>query len=260
MTHPMPNGRHRATSATMGTVASLRVDGTDPATFAEAHRRLRGIFERWEDEFSLYRPSSPATAIAEGRLRLLDSSSQHRDTYAQAVDWRNRTGGAFDPHRHDGTVDLAGIVKAMAIDEAGTALAALGCANWCLNVGGDVLTSGSADGTPWSIGLVDPWDRTRLWRTIALDSKKRAVATSGSAERGAHIWRLPDGVPIRQCSVVAADIVTADVLATAIIAGGRSLAETAAAEWDLVVAISFEDGEELHIAADGFPGVAASRV
>jgi FAD:protein FMN transferase len=265
--------RHRRTFPTMGTVASVFVVGAGAGAGAGADAgtdegaahvdaatgRLRAIFDRWEDEFSRYRASSPATAISEGRLRLQDSSELHRETYARAIQWRNRTGGAFDPHRADGSIDLAGIVKAAAMEEAGQELLRLGHADWCLNVGGDVLTAGSIDDRAWSVGIVHPDDRSRLWRTMTLDEGRRAVATSGTAERGEHIRRLASAKPvgrrvgqrisqrISQCSVAAADIVTADVLATAIMAGGRRMAEAAAAEWNVRVLAAFEDGSALSL-------------
>lgn len=242
----------RATFPTMGTVASLVViGGGDSADvlrgFDSVLERLRQVFERWEDEFSRYRASSPATAIAEGRLPLQDSSELHRVTYARAIEWRNRTGGAFDPHRPDGSIDLAGIVKAAAIEDAGGELRRAAFTDWCLNVGGDVLTAGAIDGRAWSVGIVHPDDRSRLWRTMTLDDGRCAVATSGSAERGEHIWRLDRGVRVRQCSVAASDIVTADVLATAVVAGGRRLAEEAAAEWGVRVLAAFDDGGVLQV-------------
>jgi thiamine biosynthesis lipoprotein len=223
--------------------------------FDAAVERLRDVFERWEEEFSRYRASSPAMAIAEGRLRLQDSNELHRETYARAIEWRNRTGGAFDPHRPDGSIDLAGIVKATAIEDSGRELRRSGFADWCLNVGGDVLTAGTIDGRAWSVGIVHPDDRSRLWRTMTLDDGRCAVATSGTSERGEHIWRLGSasdagsriGPRISQCSVVAADIVTADVLATAIVADGRRMAEAAAAEWNVRVLAAFEDGSVLSL-------------
>jgi len=236
----------------MGTVASvIALSAPADALFDGATERLRAIFERWEAEFSRYRPESPASAVADGRLRLQDSSVLHRETYARAIEWRNRTAGAFDPHRGDGSIDLAGIVKATAMEDAGEQLQRLGWLDWCLNVGGDVLTAGSIDGRAWSVGIVHPKDRSRLWRTMALDDGRRAVATSGTAERGEHIWRIRAGTDadsrIIQCSVVAADIVTADVLATAIVAGGPRMAEQAASDWNVRVLAAFDDGRVLSL-------------
>lgn len=232
---------------TMGTVASLRIDDIDDATVREAGRRVEAECARWEDEFSRWNPTSPASKIADGTMKLRDASTWHRTVYADAIDWRNRTGGAFDPHTPDGTIDLAGIVKALAIQEAGHTLLDLGCENWCLNVGGDVLTSGLAHGQPWTVGLVDPTDRNALWRVVTLTDGQHAVATSGTTERGEHIWRPHTEAAVRQCSVIAADIVTADVLATAIVAAGRTFAESAVREHGVSARIAFDDGTELHL-------------
>ena len=63
-----------------------------------------------------------------------------------------------------------------------------------------------------------------------------AVATSGTAERGDHIW----GGTLLQATVVAADIVTADIWATAIVAGGLDRARLESAIEFLVLR---ENGE-----------------
>ena len=74
------------------------------------------------------------------------------------------------------------------------------------------------DDESWSVGIVDPGRRDMIVGAVHLDAPRRAVATSGTAERGEHIWRRMDQAFV-QATVIADDIVTADVLATAIIAG-----------------------------------------
>jgi len=203
-----------ATFETMGTVVSLEWSGDEQALDA-----VRGIFEDADHRFSLYRPDSELRQVADGSLELLDASSELREVYATALGWRGETGGAFTPHRPDGAVDLNGIVKAWAMAEAGRAL---GDGDWCLNVGGDVLVSGqAASGAPWVVGIVDPADRTTLLTAVPLVGGRRAAATSGSAERGDHIWtRGREGAEFVQVTVVADDIVKADVFATATVSGG----------------------------------------
>ena len=93
--------------------------------------------------------------------------------------------------------------------------------DWCLNAGGDVLVSGiQASGEPWTVGIVDPDDRGRLWTQIDMHPGRMAVATSGIQERGEHVWRMVSDTTFTQVTVAAADIETADVLATAILSGG----------------------------------------
>ncbi|NQX10263.1 FAD:protein FMN transferase [Microbacteriaceae bacterium VKM Ac-2855] len=223
----------------MGTVVSLHADDNAPLA------TIVSVFAAADERFSLYRADSEASRIARGELAMTASSSEMRDAYADAIAWRTATDGAFTPHRPDGVIDLAGTVKARAIAVAGDALEAARCADWLLTVGGDILGAGDYDGAPWSIGIIDPDDRNALLCAVLLTGGKRAVATSGTAERGDHIWRRPfdpHGATFRQVSVLAGDIVTADVLATAILAGGRPSLDRALERYDVDVLACAVDG------------------
>ncbi|MCU1424610.1 MAG: hypothetical protein JWM51_901 [Microbacteriaceae bacterium] len=210
----------RHTFTTMGTVASLETADTGALTIPS----VEAIFRDYDAHFSLYRPDSELSRIASGSLALRNSTRWTLDTYGDALSWRERTSGAFTPHRPDGVMDLNGIVKALAIRDAGCVLAAASGKPWCLNVGGDVLADGTEKGAPWDVGIADPADRTALLTVIELTGTRRAVATSGDAERGDHIWRggSRERPEFSQVTVVADEIVAADVLATAIMAGGRA--------------------------------------
>lgn len=227
----------RQTFETMGTVVSLEWSGLPAELLA-----VQDVFAEADQRFSLYRPESELSRVADGSLELLDASSELREVYAMALGWRGETGGAFTPHRPDGALDLNGIVKAWTMAEAGRAL---GDGDWCLNVGGDVLVSGQeAPGAPWVVGIVDPTDRARLLAAIPLLGGRRAAATSGSAERGDHIWtRGREAAEFVQATVVADDIITADVLATAIISGGSTALDDLTARFDIdVLTVDREGG------------------
>lgn len=247
----------------MGTVISLTLpsaSGADELVAATAV--VEQLFAGLDEIFSLYRPESEASRLARAEIRLPDASEVMRRLYADAIGWRLMTEGAFSPERPDGVLDLSGIVKGYAIQEAGTSLLALGLNDWCLNAGGDVLVSGSpvpfsvesasagpGGMEPWRAGIVDPEDRRTLIGGFPLGGQadaKLALATSGSAERGDHIWAAGAGSRVRagaaraapvfrQVSVAAADIVTADVLATAIVAGGLPILDRATDGWDIEV-------------------------
>jgi len=175
----------------MGTVVSIRaVGGIEPAPASA----IESVFARWNDLFSLYSPASDLSRIASGQLALVNASRDVRDAYASALDWRARTAGAFTPHRPDGVIDLNGIVKALAMAEAGEILDAAthgghgghggpgGHGNpggaggpggpdsgdatpsaWLLNCGGDVLMRGE-----WTVGVADPSDRGALLASVRL--------------------------------------------------------------------------------------------
>lgn len=256
------------TFTSMGTVVSLAVPAgpatAPPAALDELEAAVavvEQLFNGLDRTFSLYRPDSEASAMARGELALPDASAVMRRLYGEAAEWRTLTEGAFTAERPDGVVDLAGIVKGHAIREAGTSLLALGLKDWCLNAGGDVLVDGSptpGSARPWLAGIVDPADRSALLAAFPLGNK-RALATSGTSERGHHIWSvgLQSGrvEGFRQVSVAAADIVTADVLATAIMAGGARTLALATARWDVDVLAVKNDGGLL--ATPGFRNPAA---
>ena len=213
---------------TMGTVASIDIADGDERMLPA----LELVFETVEQRFSLYRPDSELSRIADGRDTLARASDELRASYARALGWRGLTNGYFSPHRPDGVIDFNGIVKAEAIERAGQALEASGCRDWTINVGGDLLTT-----APTPLGIVDPATPSSLLCAVALSGSRRALATSGSAERGDHIWlgdRLRPAEFV-QVSVLADDIVTADVLATAIVAGGAAALDAITAEWDVDV-------------------------
>jgi len=254
----------------MGTVISLTVPaGAVPGTAGgeggldAASAAVERVFAGLDETFSLYRPDSEASRLARGELSLRDSSAAMRDRYAEALSWRLRTEGAFSPERPDGVLDLSGLIKGYAIGQAGEALRSRRITDWCLNAGGDVLVMGSpvpGSGTAWAAGVVDPMDRSALLAAYELGGPgtRCALATSGSAERGDHIWAAgagsrtagSSGAGFAQVSVAAADIVTADVLATAIVAGGTAMLHWATDGWEIEVLAVRRNGELL--ATPGF--------
>ena len=231
--------------ATMGTMASIDV----PDAWASELPELELGFRAIDDRFSLYQPDSELSRIADGRLSLSSASTILLASYSRALEWRSTTGGNFSPHRPDGTIDLNGIVKAEAIEQAGAHLTEAGCPEWSINVGGDLLVSPTGDATLDSAsatpraprlvraGIIEPLSPTELLCSLELRHPRRAIATSGSAERGDHIWRAGSIAPTQfvQVSVVANDIVTADVLATAIVAGSDDALDDVTSRWDVDV-------------------------
>ncbi|HNP14856.1 MAG TPA: FAD:protein FMN transferase [Terrimesophilobacter sp.] len=229
--------RVRAVFGTMGTVVSA--EWCPPQHPKQSELTIESAFAVLDERFSLYRQDSELSQIARGELRLSDASVQLRSVYEEALDWRRRTEGAFTPHRPDGIIDLNGLVKALAIRDAGEELESTGITDWYINAGGDILTG--QDSPARTVGIVDPDLRSRLLCSITLESPRHAVATSGSAERGDHIWTIESASApeFTQATVIADDIVTADVLATAIVAGGRATLDLVTERWSVdVVAVA----------------------
>ena len=212
----------------MGTVVSLRI----PDDFADEHDAaiagVRHVLAMYDETYSLYRDDSPLSRLARGEVELADLDAEIRDTYARTIEWRNRTGGAFTPHRADGVIDLSGIVKADAIAAGAQVLRAHGINEFSLNVGGDILVCGDVE---WPTAIGHPTDPSEMMTGVILNSEWCAIATSGTHDRGEHIWRkVTDGPIIISATVISHDIVTSDVWATAIISGGPDMAAAASAD------------------------------
>jgi len=92
-----------------------------------------------------------------------------------------------------------------------------------VNGGGDVQLAGeAAPGRPWTVGIVDPRDRTRLLTTV--EGRDFAVASSGVAERGSHIQDPFTGraaTGLAGVTVVGPSLTRADAYATAAFVMGR---------------------------------------
>lgn len=233
----------------MGTVISITapIDSTEVAVATETAAR---VFMDAEERFSPFSNSSELSRVNRGEILLPDASETFREVFALAAEFEYLTQGHFSPYAPSGALDLNGVVKAWTIREAGSVLDTVGIPHWSVNAGGDILVSGSPSpahpaahdphartpffGTPWALGIIDPRDSSQLLATIDATGTpgfQTALATSGIAERGQHIWSRDSSrtdspsdspTPIIQVSVVGPDIVTADALATALAAGGST--------------------------------------
>ena len=138
--------------------------------------------------FSTYRPDSEVSRLADGSLAEEDASLDVRHVLAVCDHLAVTTGGAFDArhHRSDGRLDPSGYVKGWAIEEAAWLIDSAGGRNYSINAGGDIVARGqAAPGRPWRVGIRHPDRADKVAAVLAVSD--RAVATSGSYERGDHI-------------------------------------------------------------------------
>ncbi|MCA1755714.1 MAG: FAD:protein FMN transferase [Spirochaeta sp.] len=81
-------------------------------------------------------------------------------------------------------LDLGGIAKGYAVDEAARILLEAGIEHALVDFGGDVYTIGSRpDGNPWRIGIQDPVDTARGRFVGIVEQTGRSVVSSGDYER-----------------------------------------------------------------------------
>lgn len=215
----------RRTAPVMGTVASIHVHDDAPAALIDdAIRASLAELERLEAMFSTFRPDSQISEINAGR-RSLAACAPEVITVLDACTWlEHASGGAFSAHppERPGQIDPSGFVKGWAAEQAAWFLGEAGLEHYYLAVGGDLLVHGSpAPDRPWHVALADP---RRPGEVIAaVDIASGAVATSGTSERGEHIWdgrggRAPGTV--LAVTVVGPSLAWADAFATTAFALG----------------------------------------
>ncbi|WP_448628421.1 FAD:protein FMN transferase [Geodermatophilus sp. URMC 64] len=218
----------------MGMPISLALRGphaTDRRVLA-AWAEVVAVLREVDRVFSTYRADSAVSRLGRGGLALADCPPEVGEVLALGAAAEAASGGAFAVRRAgpDGAVvlDPSGVVKGWAAERAAAALRALPDTDFCLSAGGDLLCRTLDPGAPpWRIGVEDPHDPSRLVAVVPVHTG--AVATSGTAHRGAHLvdartGRRPLGVA--SVTVVAASLTDADIDATAAYAQG-----TDAARW-----------------------------
>jgi thiamine biosynthesis lipoprotein len=185
--------------------------GGDPAAVAAA-------LERWEAAFSLFRPESELSRVNRSPAHVLAVSPLFARALEVALDMAAETEGLVAPTlcgrwpqvalsggllaRPPGlALDLNGVVKALAVDEAAATLDGPGF----VSVGGDLAVRGPVD-----VGLPAGG---------AIRVVSGGLATSGTASRGAHLVDTATGRASdscwRQVTASGATCLDADVAAKA---------------------------------------------
>ncbi|PYC74018.1 thiamine biosynthesis protein [Streptomyces tateyamensis] len=240
----------RHTEQAMGTVFSFAVRGGPAGALAPAVAELH----RLDGLFSTYRPQSQLSRLGRGELTVDQCDPLVAEALAHCAAVRARSGGFFT-ERPGGRLDLSGWVKGWAVERASDLLTAAGCPDHTVTGGGDVQARGTGpDGQPWRVGVADP-ARPQALAAVLAGSGAFAVATSGTAERGAHIVDPVAGRPAGgalSVTVVGPRLALTDAYATAAFAMGPHRAldwVTALAGHEALVVLP--DGRRL-----GTPGLA----
>lgn len=123
-------------------------------------------------------------------------------------------------------IDLGGLVKEYAVDQAVFHLRNIGITSALVNFGGDISAFGTCHDASWNIGIQDPDSSSVNLLEIQLD--ECALCTSGHSKRYTtienekitHIFGHPSGKEhsYRQVSVIAPTAVDAGIWSTALLA------------------------------------------
>jgi FAD:protein FMN transferase len=215
----MPKPAYRHTARAMGTVASIHVfDDAEQTWIAAVCELAIAELERLEQMFSTFRVSSVISQINRGELDLLDAPQEVIEVFDACTWLEHASNGSFEARRHDGSLDPAGFVKGWAADRAADVLRNHGISNFIFWFGGDLVAHGMpATDQRWHIAIADPLVTGATARSVEIVSG--AVATSGTSERGNHIWNT--GIAeLASLTVIGPSLTWADAFATAAFAQG----------------------------------------
>jgi thiamine biosynthesis lipoprotein len=232
--------RVRHAEPVMGTVVSFDVPA---AAVADGSLDCAVRWLHWVDRvFSPFRPDSDVSLLAAAEITVDACAPEVAEVISACTAVRLSSGGYFTA-APSGVFDPSGYVKGWAVERAAAILSAAGSASHLVNGGGDVQCAGgrprsavsgspvaaepprSPAEEPWRVGIADPFHRGRL--ALVVEAADSAVATSGTAERGAHIidphlGRPPSG--LASLTMVGASLALADAYATAAFAMGPARA------------------------------------
>jgi FAD:protein FMN transferase len=199
-------------------IERFRAMGCDVAVAGGDRAAVAAVLERWEAAFSLFRPGSELSRVNRARACVLGVSPLFARALSVALDVAGETEGLVDPTLCGGwpdvvvtgrllsrppglALDLNGVVKSLAVDEAVATLTGPGF----VSVGGDLAVRGPVD--------------VALPRGGAIRVVAGGLATSGTASRGAHLVDSATGLPGESCweqvTASGATCLAADVAAKA---------------------------------------------
>jgi thiamine biosynthesis lipoprotein len=208
----------------MGTVVSFDVrfaDESQRASMRAAITDAVGWLHRVDDVFSTYQHDSQVSRLGRGELRLADCDGDVAEVLELCAQVSRESGGYFSS-TYGGRLDPTGLVKGWAVQRVSERLSSAGSTHHLVNGGGDIqAVGGCAPGMRWQIGVAHPLQRGALASVVQLTDG--AVATSGIAERGAHVVDPFTGQPavaLASVTVVGRDLIRTDAYATAAIAMG----------------------------------------
>ena len=239
--------RVRHAEPVMGTVVSFDVPAA-AVVGGSLEAAVRWL--HWVDRiFSPYRPDSDVSLLAAAEVTVDGCAPEVAEVISACTAVRLCSGGYFTA-APGGVFDPSGYVKGWAVERAAAILSAAGSTNHLVNGGGDVQCVGGRPRSalarrparpgrrprrrpglglpgeePWRVGIADPFHRGRL--ALVVEAAGSAVATSGTAERGAHIIDPHLGHPatgLASLTVVGPSLALADAYATAAFAMGPTRA------------------------------------
>lgn len=172
----------------MGTVFSFDVRGGEPTAVRAALDEAVAGLHAVDEVFSTYREHSQISRLARGEVTIEECAPEVAEVLHLCAEAERLSDGWFSA-TYAGRFDPTGLVKGWATERAALRLVEAGVAGVSVNGGGDVQLCGvPGPERPWRVGVADPLRPGGLAAVVtAAGTDRLAVATSGTAERGAHI-------------------------------------------------------------------------
>jgi FAD:protein FMN transferase len=208
----------------MGIPVSVHVRAVEPTRpdLAAGVARVFAHLRKVDAVLSTWRSDSDLLRLQHGEIE--EAHAWVADVTELCLEAEERTDGLFRAwRRRDGgrlTYDPTGLVKGWAVAGAAAHLDVVPEISYSIGAGGDIVVGAgrgpSATAPSWRIGIEDPYRAGAVARVLTV--RRGAVATSGSAARGAHVVDPRTGWGITRpgsATVVGPELLWADVWATA---------------------------------------------
>ena len=188
--------------------------------FTEAEQFIYHV----DEVFSTYKENSIISQLKREEIEITTCSSEVQEVWGLCKQISELTEGAFNPWIKG--FDPSGLVKGWAAQKCCEIFEKYGVENSLVNAAGDLALRGGLlkDGgvTPWEIGIRNPEIKNEIVESIKINTG--AIATSGSYEKGAHIYDPFTNliaIGARSATVIGPDAAIADALATALMVAGK---------------------------------------
>jgi len=242
----------------MGTVFSLDIRDLDLAS--PAVDRLVAWWQWVDHTFSTYRHDSAISELGAGTRGIEECPDEVREVLARCMRAVEASRGYFTAHPH-GSLDPTGLVKGWSVELGSRMLREAGSRSHCIAAGGDLRSCGRpVPEIPWRLGVVDPFDPHRVIAVVSGDDM--AMATSGTAERDAHIVdpvlrRAPSELcrDLASVTLVGTDLTHIDAMATAAFAMGSRCRAWIETQPDLGALVVHANGETWSRSVPGGPNI-----
>ena len=217
---------------------------------------MGAVLALWQEARETAAADPDSARLPEGdRLR---EAAAHCSMADLALDTESGTVRYLDPELK---LDVGAVAKGWAQSRAMELLDRARCTSWLLNMGGSVSCRGTKpDGSPWTIGLEDPLDKSLPMRTFLLTDS--SAVTSGVDQRyylleGKRYHHLIDpdtGFPCDHCTqvtIILPNPLLADALSTALFLMDQEAGSKLARELGAEALWILPDGSQ--IKTGGFP-------